>query len=263
MAVEATRLPGLAGRVAVVTGASSGIGRAIALLLSAQGTAVAVSGRRVEALEALAETIRHAGGRCAPIGADVTRPEDLLRLRGETERLLGPVDLVAAAAGGLGEPVPLLELSLDRWRQVIDLNLTAAFLTMQAFLPGMAARRRGAMVSVSSTAGRAASIGGGTGQRASAAYAAAKTALQSLTHQAAAEVAAQGVRVNAVAPGAIRSGGLARAPEDVLSRVGGLHPLGRIGEPEDVAAAAAFLLSDSSSWVTGATIDVNGGRIMI
>jgi len=263
MAAEQIRLPGLAGRVAVVTGASSGIGRALALHLSAQGAAVAVSGRRAEVLEDLAEAIRQAGGRCAAITADVTRPEDLQHLRGEAERLLGPVDLVAAAAGGLGEPVPLLELSLERWRQVIDLNLTSAFLTMQTFLPGMAARRRGAMVTVSSTAGRAASIGGGTGQRASAAYAAAKTALQSLTRQAAAEVAAQGVRVNAVAPGAVRSGGLARAPEELLARIGGFHPLGRIGEPDDVAAAAAFLLSDASAWVTGATIDVNGGRIML
>lgn len=257
------RLPGLAGRVAVVTGASAGIGQAIARGLAAQGVAVAVSGRRADVLEELAVAIRRDGGRACAVVADVTRPEEIQRLREEAERRLGSVDLVAAVAGGLGEPVPLLELPLERWRAVLELNLTSVFVTMQVFLPGMVQRGRGAMVTVSSTSGRAASIGSGPGQRASAAYAAAKTALQSLTHQAAAEVAANGVRVNAVAPGAIRSGGLARAPEEILARVAAIHPLGRVGEADDVAAAATFLLSDAAAWVTGATIDVNGGRIMV
>ena len=264
------QFPGLAGRVAVVSGASGAIGQATARILARQGAAVAVTARRHEVLEALVAAIRAGGGRAVALVADVTDRRALERVQAETERQLGPVDLVAAVAGGLGEPVGLLELAPERWRAAVELNLTAVFEAMQVFLPGMVARRRGAMVTVSSTAGRQAATlvaapsgAGGSGGSASPAYVAAKAGLLAVTRQAAAEAAPAGVRINAVAPGAVLNERMALAPGEALARIARFHPLGRVGTPDDVAAAIAFLLSDSASWITGATLDVNGGRVML
>ncbi len=263
----AGRFPGLAGRVAVVSGASGAIGQATARILARQEAAVAATARRAEPLDALVAAIRADGGRAVAVVADVTDRRALERVRAETERQLGPVNLVAAVAGGLGEPVGLLELAPERWRAAVELNLTAVFEAMQVFLPGMVARREGAMVTVASTAGRQAATlvaaAGGSGGSASPAYVAAKAGLLALTRQAAAEVAPAGVRINAVAPGAVLNERMVRAPAEALARIAGFHPLGRIGTPNDVAAAIAFLLSDSASWITGATLDVNGGRVML
>lgn len=255
-AFPGSSFPGLSGRVAVVTGGSGAIGGATARALARNGAAVAVSGRNMAALDQVVASIRHDGGRAVAAVADVTDPEALRRLRSEAERQLGPVDLVAAVAGGLGNPVALTELPLERWRESLDVNLTSAFLTFQTFLPGMVERGRGALVTVSSTAGRQPS-------QASPAYGAAKAGLLMLTRQAAREVAGRGVRINAVAPGATFNERLRQAPPQAQEQAARAHPLGRIGEPEEIAEAILYLLSDASSFVTGATLDVNGGRLMV
>lgn len=153
-------------------------------------------------------------------------------------------------------PEPLTQMGAERWRGTLEANLTSAFLTLKTFLPTMMAARRGAIVTVASTAGRQAS-------GASAAYAAAKSGLLSLTRQAAAEAAPSGVRVNAIAPSSILTDRMATQPETVRQQIAHGFPLRRLGEIEDVAAAALFLLGPSSSWITGVTLDVAGGRVML
>lgn len=249
--------PDLAGKVTVVTGGSRGIGAAICRSLAANRVKVVVNGRDQAAIDAVLETIWDNGGQAIGIAADVTDFAAIEMMRQQTEEQLGPVDVVVAVAGGYGEPVPTVQTTADQWRFVVDANLTTTFLTLKSFLPGMMERRRGSLITMASTAGRIAS-------NSSAAYAAAKAGIVMLTRHLANEVGKQGVRVNCLAPGAILTehSGLQRAPEQVRQQVAALHPLGRIGTPEDVAQAALFLASDSSAWLTGLTLDVAGGRVM-
>jgi len=163
-------------------------------------------------------------------------------------------------AGGGGEPVALADLSLDRWRQTIDLNLTSTFLTLKTFLPSMAERGRGAVVTVASLAGQ--HVVPQAKVSASPAYAAAKAGLLMFTRQAAREYAASGIRINAISPGSVMNTRIAGMPEAMLQGLRSSHPLGRIGEPDDVAEAVLYLLSDASSWMTGTTVDINGGFAM-
>jgi 3-oxoacyl-[acyl-carrier protein] reductase len=245
-----------AGRVAVVTGASHGIGAGIAAALAREGAKVVVSGRDPAAMARVVADIRGAGGVAEAIAADVTDAGALVALRAQTERLFGPASLLVANAGGGGAPEPLVGMSAERWRATLDANLTSAFLTLQVFLPPMVEAKRGAVVTMASTAGRQLS-------GASAAYAAAKSGLLSLTRQAAAEVAPFGVRVNALAPSSIVTDRLAAQPQAVRQQIAQGFPLRRLGEVEDVAAAALFLLGDGAGWITGVTLDVAGGRVML
>jgi 3-oxoacyl-[acyl-carrier protein] reductase len=246
----------LAGRVAVVTGGSRGIGAETARALAAHGVAVAVNGRDDAAIKTVVDSVERAGGRAIGVPADVTDPDamDMLRERAEAE--LGPVDILAAFAGGDGDPVPVAQITPDRWREVLEVNATATFLTVRAFLPSMTGRGHGSVITMASTAGR---MPGG----ASAAYATAKAGVVMFTRHVALEVARQGVRVNCLSPAAVLTDRLGRMPEEIRARVAAAHPLGRIGQPADVASATLFLASDSSSWITGVTLDVAGGRIMI
>lgn len=252
---------GLRGKVAVVTGGSGALGGAACRALAAQGVAVAVSGRNAERLERVVAEIRGAGGTAIAVAADVTDPAALERLRAAAAEQLGRIDFVAAFAGGGGEPAPLAELTLERWHQTLDSNLTSAFLTLKTFLPGMAERGHGAVVTISSLAGQHVIPQAQTA--ASPAYAAAKAGLLLLTRQAAREYAPRGVRINAISPGSVTNERIAAQPEQVREGMRRSQPLGRIGEPDDVAGALLYLLSDAAAWITGATLDVNGGFAML
>ena len=175
-------------------------------------------------------------------------------MRNEAETQLGPTDILITLAGGHGKPISTNDLSLEAWRETLEVNLTGTFLTLKAFLPGMISRRHGSIVTVASTAGRQVSP-------ASPAYGAAKAGVLMLMRQIAMQVGEFGVRLNAIAPGAVVEG--KPMPEEMREQLARLHPLRRTGLATDIAEAMLFLASEASSWITGSTMDVNGGRIML
>lgn len=249
--------PDLAGKVVVVTGGSRGLGAGTALAFARQGAAVAVIGRDRQALDDVAEDLGGLGADALGTVADCTDATALADAAAEIERELGPVDVLAAFAGGDGYPVPTVRETEEHWRSVLDANLTATFLTVGAFLPGLLERGSGSVVTMASTAGRLPS-------GSSAAYAAAKAGVLMYTRHLALEVAGRGVRVNAIAPGAVRTERTAhRMTSETERTVAAAHPLGRLGEPEDIASATLFLASADSSWITGQTLDVSGGRVIV
>jgi len=247
---------GLAGQSALVTGGSRGIGAGVAIALAAAGARVVVSGRDQAALDRVVATIVAAGGTALAIPAALTIEDEVAALRVAAAQAHGPVSLLVACAGGGGRAVPLAQQGMEDWRAVLDANLTSLFLTLRSFVPPMMAAARGAVVALSSSAGRQLS-------GASLPYAAAKSGVQSLVRQVAAEAAPHGVRINTIAPSAIVTERLAAAPASVRQEVAAGFPLRRIGEVGDVTDAALFLLGRRAGWITGITLDVAGGRVML
>ena len=251
--------PELEGKVAVVMGGSRGIGLATAERLARNGMSVGIVARGVDAVEDAVAAIRHDGGRAVGVPADATNLTASERARDQIESELGAVDFVAAFAGsGNARPGPVHELSEDDWHSTVDGNLTATFLTLKTFLPGMIQRRGGSVVTMASSAGRIPT------PSAPAPYAAAKAAIVMLTRHAASQLGEYGVRVNCLSPSTVLTERTSQhMPEEFKEGVIALHPLGRLGEPADVAEAACFLASDSASWLTGLVVDVAGGAVML
>jgi 3-oxoacyl-[acyl-carrier protein] reductase len=251
--------PDLAGKVAVVTGGSKGIGAATSVLLGHNGARVAVCGRDPETIDSITSKTRDAGAADAVgLAADLTTPDGVSRLRADVEDRLGPADVVMAFAGGFGARTPLLETELAEWNSIIESNLTSTFLTLREFAPGMVERGAGSIVTMASNAARFLDI------QLTASYAASKAGIMMLSRHAALELGPHGVRVNVLAPATILSERVkGNMDEERLAGIAAMSPLGTIGVPEDPALAALFLASDSARWVTGVTLDVAGGRIMM
>jgi 3-oxoacyl-[acyl-carrier protein] reductase len=245
--------------VALVTGGGAGIGRAAALELAARGAHVAVHYHRSRpGAEDTVAQVEARGTKSAAFPGDLTRREDARALVASVVARMGRIDVLVNNAGDLVERKPLLEMSEELWRQVLDLNLSSALFVTQAAVPGMIERGRGAVVNVSSLA---AHNGGGPG---ALAYAAAKGGLVSLTKAMAKELAPKGVRVNCVSPGLIGQTafhGRFTAPE-AFAAIEKTIPLGRGGTPEEVARVIAFLASPDAAYLVGETVEVNGGMFM-
>ena len=243
----------LSGRVAVVTGASRGIGRAIAQLLAARGATV-VAAARGENARAVADEITAAGGRCEAVALDVTAPGSAEEAVGGVMARHSRLDILVNNAG-IAKDQLMLRMKRDDWDAVLATNLTAAFALTQAALKPMIRQRGGRIISVSSVVGQA----GNAGQ---ANYAASKAGLIGFSKSVALEVASRGITVNVVAPGLIETD-MTRAITDAArqeweSRI----PLKRLGTPADIAAAVCFLASDEASYITGQVVAVNGGMYM-
>jgi 3-oxoacyl-[acyl-carrier protein] reductase len=245
-------------KVALVTGSSRGIGAAIARLFAREGAKVVVHGRDTAALAVVQADIVRDGGRAIQVAADTTSFSEIEAMRRQTERELGPIDILVANAGGsFTKPGPLEETSEEGWHTSLDNNLTATFLTLKSILPGMKARKTGNIITMSSAAARRPHPGSPIP------YAAAKAGLIILTQDLAAQAGPFGIRVNCIAPETILTeSNQQRIPQAQQATLVEQHPIRRLGTPEDVAAAALFLASEEAAWITGIVVDVAGGSVL-
>jgi 3-oxoacyl-[acyl-carrier protein] reductase len=241
----------LAGKTALVTGASGGIGAAIARALHAQGATLALSGTRREALEVLAAEL---GERAHVCVADLRDPAAADGLVGAAEAVAGPLAILVNNAGMTRDRLAL-RMKDEDFQDVLDVDLTAPFRLARAALKGMLKRRAGRIIQISSVVGT-------TGNPGQANYAAAKAGLEAMSKSLAQEVGSRGITINVVAPGFVETPMTDVLDEAQRTRLIGGIPLGRMGRPDDIAAAVVYLASEEAAWVTGAVLHVNGGMVM-
>jgi NAD(P)-dependent dehydrogenase (short-subunit alcohol dehydrogenase family) len=245
----------LAGKVAIVTGASSGIGRAAALLFAREGARVVATARRQAELETLVDEIEQNGGEAVAVVGDVKAESAAVEAVDAARRRFGGLDIAFNNAGTIGELGPTLDMSTENWREVIEINLTSAFFSAKHQILAMLERGGGSLIFTSTF------IGDTVGMPGMAAYAASKAGVIGLVKVLAVEHAAKGVRVNALLPGGTDTPmGRAAAPTaEAQAFVRSLHALKRIASPEEIARSALYLASDASSFTTGTALLVDGG----
>ncbi|WNK01550.1 3-oxoacyl-[acyl-carrier-protein] reductase [Thalassospiraceae bacterium LMO-JJ14] len=242
----------LTGKRAVVTGASGGIGGAIAKALHTQGASVALSGTRVEALQAVADQL---GDRAYVVPADLSSAEGADKLIKDSETAMGGIDILVNNAG-LTRDQLAMRMKDEDWQTVLDVNLTAAFRLSRACLRGMMKARAGRIIGITS-------VVGATGNAGQTNYAASKAGMIGMSKSLAQEVASRGITVNCVAPGFIETAMTDVLSDDIKTKLLAGIPAGRLGNVDDIAAACVYLASDEASYVTGQTLHVNGGMAMI
>lgn len=250
--------PDMQGKVALVTGGSRGIGAATCLALARNGVRLGINGRDPLALQTSLAAVQACGGEAIALPADCSDLPQVQRMQAELEARFGAPDYVLAfAGGGTGRPMAFQDIEEQDWRSSLDHNLTATFFTLKCFLPGMLARGSGSILTMASAGARVAS-------GAPVAYGAAKAGVIMLTRHLAQEVGPKGLRVNCISPSAVLTERTSAhlTPERHAQMLQGF-PLGRMGRPDDVAAASLFLLAEASAWISGVVLDVAGGRVMV
>jgi NAD(P)-dependent dehydrogenase (short-subunit alcohol dehydrogenase family) len=239
------------GKVALVTGASSGIGRATAIAFARVGAKVVAASRRIAEGEETVRRIQEAGGEAIFVQTDISKAPEVEALVNKTLDTYGGLD---CACNNAGRAIfkPLIEMPEEDWNQMFDVNLKGMWLCLKCEISTMLKHKGGAIVNV-------ASVGGVIGAPGTAAYSATKGGVIALTRAAAVEYAKSGIRLNIISPGSIETDMLANVPTDLLAQVAAGHPVGRIGKPEEVAEAVIWLCSDVASFVTGHNMIIDGG----
>lgn len=242
----------LKGKKVLVTGASGGIGKAIALELSLNGADLCLTGRNKSELENLQKTI---GGNCQIIISDLSNSEGINNLADQAQEIMGQIDILVNNAGITKDNL-FMRMSEDDWNEVININLNSIFKLTKQLIKGMIKRRYGRIINITSVIG----VAGGAGQ---SNYSASKAGIIAMSKSLAQEVGSRSVTVNNIAPGFIETNMTAELSDDRKEDILRSISVGRLGKPDDIAGAVCFLASDKASYITGQTIHINGGMLMI
>ena len=245
----------LAGRVAIVTGGTRGIGKVIAEQLAKAGTTVAVVGRNAEKAEETLALIRETGGTAEEFLGDIADDGECRRIVGEVYEKFGQIDILVNCAGGL-TATPIEEITRKEWDTILGVNLSGTFFMIQSALPYLKKSRAGRIINISSNAGR---MGGYANSQS---YTASKGGVIAITKGIARKLAPMQITVNVVCPGTTKTEMSQEYDEETLKTLLGRIPIGRLGKPEDTAAAVCFFASEEAGFITGAVLDVNGGMYM-